>query len=142
MTLTSNSNVNFGYQETTLTKFNNMVQQRTCQKSSTLNCSDSRIHQRLGQLVNALTEDLGSERKLGRITDISHVGLRKWSLCKADPKLQNLIQFAYSLGWSLTVLSSEAWDLPYKVTTFAIQREICRLFFLGFFRYQGLRSRR
>ncbi len=106
MTLTSNSNVNFGYQETTLTKFNNMVQQRTCQKSSTLNCSDSRIHQRLGQLVNALTEDLGSERKLGRITDISHVGLRKWSLCKADPKLQNLIQFAYSLGWSLTELIS------------------------------------
>ncbi len=83
-----------------------MVQQRTCQKSSTLNCSDSRIHQRLGQLVNALTEDLGSERKLGRITDISHVGLRKWSLCKADPKLQNLIQFAYSLGWSLTELIS------------------------------------
>lgn len=89
-----------------------MVQQQLLQKrpSHSLNGKYSQVHKRLGELVRALAKekDIGSERQLSKITDLSNNGLRKWSSCEADPKLQNLMQFAYSLGWSLTELISFA----------------------------------
>ncbi len=72
--------------------------------------AESRIHKRLSQLIEALIEDteIGSERQLGRITALSGNALGNWSDLKADPRLLKLIQFAYSLGWSMTELMSFA----------------------------------
>ncbi len=70
--------------------------------------TQSKIHQRLSQLIATLIEDIGSERKLGRMTSLSANGIGKWCDLKADPHLLKLIQFAYSLGWSMTELMSFA----------------------------------
>lgn len=70
--------------------------------------TQSKIHQRLSQLIAILIEDIGSERKLGRMTSLSANGIGKWCDLKADPHLLKLIQFAYSLGWSMTELMSFA----------------------------------
>ena len=70
--------------------------------------TQSKIHQRLSQLIVTLIEDIGSERKLGRMTSLSANGIGKWCDLKADPHLLKLIQFAYSLGWSMTELMSFA----------------------------------
>jgi hypothetical protein len=68
--------------------------------------SESRVHRRLGLLIEALVrdEDIGSERELSRRTDLSNGALGKWSNLKADPRLLKLMQFAYPLGWTLTEL--------------------------------------
>lgn len=66
---------------------------------------DSRIHKRLGQLIEAYLEDeVGSSRELGRLTGIAFNTLVNWSEGKADPRLQKLVQFAYAIGWSMTEL--------------------------------------
>ena len=71
---------------------------------------DSRIHQRLGELIETLVKDseIGSERELGRITNLSHAALRNWSSLTSDPQLLKLIKFAYGIGWSMSELMSFA----------------------------------
>lgn len=70
--------------------------------------TQSKIHQRLSQLITTLIEEIGSERKLGRMTSLSANGIGQWCDLKSDPHLLKLIQFAYSLGWSMTELMSFA----------------------------------
>ena len=70
--------------------------------------TESKIHQRLSQLITTLIEEIGSERKLGRMTSLSANGIGQWCDLKSDPHLLKLIQFAYSLGWSMTELMSFA----------------------------------
>lgn len=68
--------------------------------------TDSKIHRRLGELIEALIEDgdIGSERKLSRITDVSFTALANWSNLRSDPQLFKLMKLAYSIGWSMTEL--------------------------------------
>lgn len=71
---------------------------------------DSRIHKRIGRLIEALVEDerVGSSRELGRLTGVSFNTLVNWCEGKADPRLQKLIQFSYAIGWSMTELMQYA----------------------------------
>jgi transcriptional regulator with XRE-family HTH domain len=71
---------------------------------------ESRIHKRIGQLIEALVEDerVGSSRELGRLTGIAFNTLVNWWEGKADPRLQKLIQFSYAIGWSMTELMQYA----------------------------------
>lgn len=47
---------------------------------------------------------MGSEREIGRITNLSHVALQNWSNVTSDPQLLKLIKFAYGIGWSMSEL--------------------------------------
>jgi hypothetical protein len=69
---------------------------------------ESKVHQRLSQLIRALIEDIGSERQLGRMTSLSGNALGQWTDLKADPRLLKLMQFAYHLGWSMSELMAFA----------------------------------
>lgn len=67
---------------------------------------ESRIHRRIGELIETLIKEgeMGSERELGRITNLSHAALRNWSSLASDPQLLKLIKFAYGIGWSMSEL--------------------------------------
>lgn len=71
---------------------------------------DSRIHKRIGELIEVLVKDecVGSCRELGRQTGVSFNTLVNWWEGKSDPRLQKLMKFAYAIGWSMTELMEYA----------------------------------